>query len=719
MKKTLLIILALISINANAAFVLSGGTITQSGTDANLSGLSAIAGVITTTAGNQNIYNVGVLQLAINGNLTIDPRIEELVSSNGNIGVIVNSGGVLNLGRQITINGYTYQTKGVAYRNGTQPSTWFAPQAGSTGALVVASGGTLNWYGATVSIPLNGFGILAGSTFNAINAVCEAPAEGAGGANVGRAVISGIRTNATINGFRMTGGELLFSQNSNTAVINGLSRDAAALATFPLEISNISFLDLAVGGKGNTVDVPVQTAGVSLTNTTVINSETGTNLIIIGGENGTDSRNRGYVSVKKRAIFFAKTALEVGIQSAVVYIKDKNNGARKNLNSIDDTADKLYINSTTATGNTATIDIITGIVNAAGTNPRGTSNTAPYNVDLRGNTNTLGIDDFTATFLNYGYQSTTLPILLKGVGTTTYPATMQSDANVTLSETNAIAKLASSFSVNSATNTITITANSTLDDLYDIMKVFKTRPIQAQLEYPTISTQPINAVGATLVTTMNIVGLEFLTAGVKFQTLQANATANGAFSIAVIGTVTQAIPTNLVATAKATTLAYNTNTVATVTYATDVEIGTLRNDGTGIITASGGVVTVYTDAEINFLDSKITTTGVNGATIFATENDRNANINAGASLVSDLNFKFGGVLNGVLMSGTVYLRVLTGNVTQLAQITLTKGTNTLDLGTSGLLNALDGKINLMQINLPKINRNVIKASKSIPASETF
>ena len=58
------------------AFALSGNIITQTGTDTSLAGISAIAGVITTTrVGGFITYDLGALQLRVSGNLTIGAEI--------------------------------------------------------------------------------------------------------------------------------------------------------------------------------------------------------------------------------------------------------------------------------------------------------------------------------------------------------------------------------------------------------------------------------------------------------------------------------------------------------------------------------------------------------------------------------------------------------------------------------------------------------------------
>ena len=60
-------------------FSLSGSTITQTGTDNNLSGLSSVSGVDVIDERNHSIYNVGNRQIRVNGTLSLDPETEELV----------------------------------------------------------------------------------------------------------------------------------------------------------------------------------------------------------------------------------------------------------------------------------------------------------------------------------------------------------------------------------------------------------------------------------------------------------------------------------------------------------------------------------------------------------------------------------------------------------------------------------------------------------------
>ena len=158
-----------------AAFTLSGTTITQSGTDTDLSGLASIAGVTTETNGSGSAvftsYFVGNVKLVVTGDLTIDPTNEMLVFGNStpNQTLDVANGGVLNFGQELTVNSYTYQTRGTGM---IIPDATNAACCGGE-SFIVRSGGTLNWNGATLQIA-GGLQWLNGSTINIKNGALEA-----------------------------------------------------------------------------------------------------------------------------------------------------------------------------------------------------------------------------------------------------------------------------------------------------------------------------------------------------------------------------------------------------------------------------------------------------------------------------------------------------------------------------------------------------------------
>lgn len=125
------------------AFTLSGSVITQSGTDANPEGLSAIAGVTTINKGSGNtkriVYDLGTLRLDIAGDLTHDPDVYEII---GNIsqGIRVITGAAYKYGIERTINGRK------TYSKGTGLVSTFAGDFFSQFGIVL-SGGTMTWNG--------------------------------------------------------------------------------------------------------------------------------------------------------------------------------------------------------------------------------------------------------------------------------------------------------------------------------------------------------------------------------------------------------------------------------------------------------------------------------------------------------------------------------------------------------------------------------------------
>ena len=295
----------------------------------------------------------------------------------------------------------------------------------------------------------------------------------------------------------------------------------------------------------------------------------------------------------------------------------------------------------------------------------------------------------------------------------TYYTTDQS-ANVTIA-------------IDSGIKTITITGINTLDNLYDYVKYWLTQNMSIA-NFMSASGKNVD------MTDYQIVGLQYLTQGTKLTRLQSTGTltSTGAFSIEVIGTVNQATPTNLEGVITSGTLVYNTNTDTTITI-TNCTLGTVRNDGTGMITINkvNSTITNYVDAEINFIDSSISVIGADSITIHPTANDRNLNQNISATFTSSYGFKYGSLVNGTTMSGTLYLRCVSGTIPSNLDVNIIIGDNVKDLGMTALLSSLgtkiDNKPTLAQIEASSVlakksqveilNRNTIKASKLIPASE--
>jgi hypothetical protein len=113
-----------------------------------------------------------------------------------------------------------------------------------------------------------------------------------------------------------------------------------------------------------------------------------------------------------------------------------------------------------------------------------------------------------------------------GVSGTTLAVLDSADSAVTISRTAALALLSATITVNSGTNTVTVNASCTLDDLHDAVKAWGSQAILAQLEFPTSNTYPVTSNGSTLNTTMNVVvGTgAVLSAGARHRTLVSSGT---------------------------------------------------------------------------------------------------------------------------------------------------------------------------------------------------
>lgn len=699
------------------AFTLSGSTITQSGTDTNLTGLSAIAGVSVDSSGIYTQYNLGSLALVVNGSLTIPTGSKLKVTGAAGITITINNGGTLNIG---TANSLTKQNGSVITINNNFAVLECARATGnsywSQFGLVVNSGGTLNVYGgyiysnqtikfysgAIINIKDAIVYITANSTDGKVNWYNESSLISIDGLTIysqSSALLFGLLTNISkLNNYKPIGNSFGFG------VIDTLNFGTISVDNFQ-------------GGLSKT-DIIFRTTND--TNKYIVNGSNLGNSLSVSGHGGGTSR--GYVehNIRYRPTITDSTGKN-NISNAVLYLKDTNNNLRSPISGQNQST-KTYLLQTSTDGRPPQTLILTGCFHN-----NGNASVNLFSLDDR-----LPVSGYVYA---YAYIMQSISVIDSTLADQIPRILLATDTNVTLTETNAISKLTSSFVVNTATNTISVIANSTLDDLYDVMKVWKTRNVQAQLEYPSIDTQPVTASGDTLTTSMSVIGIEFLTAGVKFKKLQATCTANGTISnLSINGNVNQEIPTNLNNVVISGTLTYNTNSNTTITIA-NTTINTVENIGTGIITINkvSSTVTNYVDAEINFMDSSISVIGADTVTIHPTANDRDLNQNVSVTFTSTYLFKYGSLVNDSTMGGTLYLRCVAGGIPFNVDKNIVLGDNVKDLGMTALLSSLgtkiDNKPTLAQIEASSVlakksqveilNRNTIKASKLIPASEIF
>jgi len=339
------------------AFTLSGSTITQTGTDTDLSGLAGIAGVTVETHGANTTYFVGDVKIEFAGECTIDPRKERLVygaASRPNSVDILN-GGVLNIGLQITENGGTYVTKGTAVEI---PSTSL-PGCCKDGALTVRSGGTLNIFGATI-LANACLHWPAGAIINIIQGVFYNPVS-----NNQR--FRTYSTQGSINGFDVMGSAEIdfFKVFPDFGGYNPIGGDQAAN----------QIVSAASGGSDDPFPFrDYQSSAVSKDWSIWRGAEL--NLINVAKQTpvsfGLDGGTAGLLQVFKEFDLTVTDSASVPIEGVKYYIEDVDNGGRINRiprsgTDYDLASTKIYSGVSDASGQFPTATILTAVGATTGT----------------------------------------------------------------------------------------------------------------------------------------------------------------------------------------------------------------------------------------------------------------------------------------------------------------------------------------------------------------
>lgn len=694
-------------------WAIAASLITQSGTDTSLAGLAGVAGVTTKVEGAggyiKTRYYVPNGTSITYATLTFDPRYESLhFGTTACLFYPTNGSSSLTIGVQITQNGATYANYSEAITFGDNSGNAYQQTSG-----LRIDQGALFWYSGIIrvqtctglgSISYNNGGVATATLTGYVgpNAVLEVMQVPAGQTNescqVHVAGAVGFQVDGlTVRAYGNVPPSGLISMSTSTAYTNppvfkmegfgGITPQSdARQSTF----ATFYGLSLKACKKGLNWYLGSLIRGV--------NCAAGSAVTLV--EHNVDINHpQGYAEIRNEVDVTCKDPAGTLLQNIRVYVKDTNNGDRKNYNifaqSIDNTADKVYFGSTDISGNlkwlgTSASILLCAVVRLTTGTIVGVDDSGLNKKDIRSLTNAKGTDDFRFHYWGYGTQYfSAVEVVQSDKAAYKFVQALLLDANTTLSEAAAVTKLGSSFSVSG--NTITVTANSTLDDLYDVMKAYKTRAVQVQVEYPTISTQPVTANGLVLTTAMTILvnaGIT-LSGGTKFTSIVAAAvTLTGSLSnLTVTAPVSQPTPLSLTNVTILGTLSYNTGSSASITY-TNTSISTILNLGVGIVTiARSGTVVIgnYTDAEINFLDSSLTLLNASSAIIYSSAVNRDGNISPGATIAPSLAYKSGSTVSGVPMTGTVYFRVTSGSTIILTSMTLVLGDNVLDMGTAGQL----------------------------------
>lgn len=513
------VISAAATASATLVATVSSERITQTGTDTSWAGIAGMATVTAFATGNENpaMYVLNRGQILVNGTLTITREI-------------------LCLGRYAEYAGITLGAASVVKFDGTSGAAGL-PHL-SVPALIFnrpGSGGFSNFaLGVAVGakLTLKNCEIRASQSVNLQNiSTANLVFDGDVKFLSYRAASDGIGTQLILNAptftasglLYITGGFRIFVYRSDSISGNPLVFNAVTdgIGSFQ-NVANLRFVDanfLRNAGSG----LVTRRVCYGYLRNPVLGSEVAVNPWASGGD------NVGGYAISRYVGHSVKNTGGVAVQGAVIYAGDTNNGSRGNPSAyigllgsdaavFDGTADKNYLWQTDATGSAPAQDVYTAFKYT----PDGDA--THFVRDYRTKGGIAGVDLFDFSVLSYGYFSQTGTVDLKGSGTLAPTWNLLADPSVTLPELGALAKLAAAFSLDTDTHTLTVTELSTLDDLHDAMKAYKTRNVKSQIEYGGVGKLLFSPNGSTLVSTLNIVGAHLLSVGAKFTRLSTTGT---------------------------------------------------------------------------------------------------------------------------------------------------------------------------------------------------
>lgn len=200
-----------------------------------------------------------------------------------------------------------------------------------------------------------------------------------------------------------------------------------------------------------------------------INQATGTQFNEPQGNLANNTNNRGLLEVRQSIEFSATNG-----SGAKFYTVDTNNGSRLAANQIVDnpsyTADRAY--TLTESGGVASYDTDGGVLIGVYWRTTGGLQAANNNFDSRGNNNDQ-TDIFTWMKVEYGQNVGFLDVTMKGRGGVS--AAIPTTPDIAITESNKATVAAyTGISINAVTQTITLTVNHTINELYDYIKYWQT-----------------------------------------------------------------------------------------------------------------------------------------------------------------------------------------------------------------------------------------------------
>jgi hypothetical protein len=455
------------------SFVTGATQINQTGADTDPSGVSALLGVRTSRVGIQAVYELGCIRLSLTGAAAVfsyDANFHCIVWNNQ----IVQPELTVGSGRTLTITGartdgtYTapFYPRALAFPRTIPGDSTFLP---SRRPLV--NSGTLNFSGVWIDAnQVQEIGATANFTdikWSATNQQANFRSASGGininGMDLHNMPLALIAAAGSLNGLR-------FYNSGYTPV----SLPAVA-PTNPRIYTNWSFqgsLPLMNNFSGNANYVEFVNFGDW-----------------VGFRLATNAAVNMAARFTKAVTVSVLDSLGVGITGAIVYRLDTNNGSR-----VTYTADEHFIQTTASGAASGKILALIGRL-PAGAATNSTQYTAF--MDCRNAANDQSGNDV-LRYVSYEHQLASRAINTKGINTLTSEQTLFDDANITLDKAGAIAKLASSFTVDTVGKVVTVTANSTYDDVYDALKAHKATANAVNLATPTLDNLIVTPNGTEL-----------------------------------------------------------------------------------------------------------------------------------------------------------------------------------------------------------------------------
>lgn len=431
-KTTILFILFFVTTTqyALADFSLLSTTITQTGTDTDLSGIEGNGATKTNVSSNFSVYNKTGNILAINGTLTISPEKEQLLSSSAQ-GIVVNNGGHLIINGEIIVGGQTSYSESYflisSYKNTGVNGTYSEAYA----CIYVKQGGRITWKGGYIQAaqPIV-FGTSAAPS--ATVEIKKAGWNALGLKTTYAAMVRQFTNDVSVDGFKFINGGSWVDMKKPLAgkSIKGFEFNHAygfGLSGGQYDNDWHEYRDYSafneIRGGGFWSNVMMR----------FINSANGSDMVVVGGSIS-NSLNRGVWEARKEIEITLTDINSNPISGAKIYIPDNNNdGFRKNDNltteAINYLDDNNYLFSTNATGKTDVQSILLASAVRNSGSAEGTNDSGDNKKSYRGK-NMDDSDIFDVFIFNYNQLPQTTELTLKGNGVLSLEYKLLTDPNI-------------------------------------------------------------------------------------------------------------------------------------------------------------------------------------------------------------------------------------------------------------------------------------------------